>query len=212
MTAFGPQSANYTTTRPGSDAVVSGGTDTWFKDCSGIGVMDGTIPTASWFNTVTANLRTAVSSAGVTLDDTDDTMVWQAMQAAAAAAVSALTASRGVERDGDDFQLTVGQGVDPALVAAGIDPLNDLVVVYDASGTVISESTVYNLLKSALTGIDGITFNDAAGTITGTVWQQSASATPPAAPNAGDEWFDTDTDELFKAVNDGVGIRWVQIA
>ena len=212
MTAFGPQSANLTTTRPAGDAVVSAGIDTWFQDCSAAGVLDGTIPTASWFNVVTANLRTAATNAGVTLDDTDDTMIWQAMQAAAANAIALLTASRGVERDTNDFQLTVGQGVDPSLAAAGISALNDKVILFDASGNSIAESTIYEMVKAALGNITGLTFTDATGVLSGAVPTHTASATPPAAPNVGDTWWDTDTDELFKRTNDGANDIWIKTA
>jgi len=81
-TALGPQSPNFTTTRPALDAVVSA-VDTWFKDCSAAGAADGTILSASWLNVILAQLRTAVTSAGIALSDADDTMLWQAIQKAA---------------------------------------------------------------------------------------------------------------------------------
>lgn len=211
MTAFGPQSANYTTTRPATDAVASGAADTWFKNCSGAGVMDGTIPTASWFNTVTGNLRHAATAAGVALDDTDDTMIWQAMQAAAATALGNLTASRGVARDTNDFQLTVGQGVDPVLTSAGIDPLNDKVIIFDASGTAVAEGTVYNLIKSVLSGIAGITFNDATGSIVGAAPRHFAQSGEPAGVNVHDTWWDTDSDVEYRRTTDGANTFWKAI-
>ena len=102
MTAFGPQSANYTTTRPAADTVVSGATDTWCTDCSAAGATDGTILSASFFNVFIANMRTAVSSAGVTLDGTNDSMLWQAMQAAAPTITTAAAPSA-TAKLGDKF-------------------------------------------------------------------------------------------------------------
>lgn len=81
-TAIGPQSPNYTVTRPALDPVVSGGADTWFANCSAPGAKDGTIVDADWLNTITDQLRTAIRTAGVTLDGTNSSMLWQAMQAA----------------------------------------------------------------------------------------------------------------------------------
>jgi len=78
-TAFGPQTPFYATTLPTPDPVVETA-DTWFKNCSAAGVPDGTVRSASWYNIVTGNLRTACVSAGITLDDTDHTMLWQAIQ------------------------------------------------------------------------------------------------------------------------------------
>lgn len=212
MTAFGPQSANYTTTRPPTDAAVSAGVDTWFKDCSGVGVMDGTIPTASWFNVMIAQMRTAATNAGVTTDDTNDAMLWQSMLKAGETAAGTLTASRGIERDSDNFQMTIGSGSDPVLTMAGIDPLNDLVVIYDDSGNAIAETNVHNLVSAALAGVVGLDRDAGAGTISGTVTKQTVGAAPPAGANPGDTHFDTDTDELFMRVSVGAGDRWIQIA
>lgn len=81
QTAFGPQGPNYATTRPPHDPKASAGIDTWFKNCSAAGAKDGTFATADFFNVIIGNLRYLVRTAGVTLDDYDDTMLWQAIQA-----------------------------------------------------------------------------------------------------------------------------------
>lgn len=86
-TAFGPQGPDYTTTRPATDTQQTT-VDTWCKDCSGVGMNDGTVFTASMMNVLLANLRYAVRQAGVTLADTDDTMLWNAMLGAATGGVA----------------------------------------------------------------------------------------------------------------------------
>lgn len=83
QTAFGPQGPNYATTRPPADPEASSGVDTWFKNCSAAGARDGTFATAAFFNTMIANLRYLCRTAGVSLSDTDDTMVYEAVQAIA---------------------------------------------------------------------------------------------------------------------------------
>jgi hypothetical protein len=79
VTAFGPQGPNYTLTRPPHDPKASAGIDTFFKNCSAAGAKDGTFATADFFNVTIANLRYLCRTAGVTLDDLDDTMLWQAV-------------------------------------------------------------------------------------------------------------------------------------
>lgn len=81
-TAFGPQGPYYTTVRPPADPKASGGADTWFKNCTAAGAKDGTFATADFFNVHIANLRYLVRTAGVVLDDSDDTMLYQAVRAA----------------------------------------------------------------------------------------------------------------------------------
>lgn len=81
FTAFGPQGPNYTTTRPPRDPKASAGLDTWFKNCSAAGAKDGTFATADFFNVTIGNLRYLCREAGITLDDLDDTMVYQAVLA-----------------------------------------------------------------------------------------------------------------------------------
>jgi hypothetical protein len=87
MTAFGPQSANrlVQVARPAPDATATGLLDTWFQDCTSAAANDGTVVSASWLNTVTAQLRTAVRTAGITLNEADDTMLYDAIVAIAAA-------------------------------------------------------------------------------------------------------------------------------
>lgn len=79
MTSIGPQSPNFATVRPTTDAPVSGGVDTFFVDCSGPGVKDGTVVTASFLNILLVQLREAIRGRGITLDDADDNMLLKAI-------------------------------------------------------------------------------------------------------------------------------------
>lgn len=79
-TAFGPQGPNYATVRPPADPQASGGTDTWFQNCSAAGAKDGTFATADFFNVSVGNLRYLVRTAGIPLDDTDDAMAYKAVK------------------------------------------------------------------------------------------------------------------------------------
>lgn len=73
-TGFGPLGPRAVTARPPADADSYGGVPTWFRDCSGAGRADGTVPTASFFNFLLGNLRYAADKAGVmvTNDQTPD--------------------------------------------------------------------------------------------------------------------------------------------
>ena len=75
---IGPASDQSVTTRPGR-IITRGTADTWFKDCSSSDANDGTSFGADFFNDVLAQLRTAMRSAGIVLDNADD-MLWRAMQ------------------------------------------------------------------------------------------------------------------------------------
>jgi hypothetical protein len=75
---LGPASDQSTTARP-ARSNVRGTTDTWFKDCSGPDIEDGTELPADWLNDVLAQLRTAFSSSGITRNNADD-MLWRAIQ------------------------------------------------------------------------------------------------------------------------------------
>lgn len=83
QTAFGPQGPNYATVRPPADPKASAGIDTWFKNCSAAGAKDGTFATADFFNVTLGNLRYLVRHSGISLDDADDTMVYNAVQSIA---------------------------------------------------------------------------------------------------------------------------------
>jgi len=113
LTSFGPQSVNYATVRPATNPQVSGGIDTWFQDCTAAGASDGTIVTASWLNMVTANLRKAVNDSGIALDDSDS-MLYDAI---AAISADVYTASKGVQRVGNDIRLAVGSNTLPVMTA-----------------------------------------------------------------------------------------------
>lgn len=116
-TAFGPQGPNYATTRPAADPEASGGTDTWFVNCSAAGAKDGTFATASFFNVIVGNLRYLVRTAGITLATLDDTMVWQAVKAIVDAEIGLhLKARRGIAIDVDGYIVsTLGDGSRPVL-------------------------------------------------------------------------------------------------
>ena len=89
---YGPQAANYTTARPTADTIVSS-LNTFFKDCTSAAAKDGTVVDASWLNMVTAQIRTAIANASITLDDTNDNQLWLAMQKAAVSAGVMFTAA-----------------------------------------------------------------------------------------------------------------------
>ena len=77
-TAIGPQSANFSTTRPALDPVVSSGAaDTWCVNCSTPGATDGTYLDADFFNVIIAQLRTAIRNGGIALTNADDYMLWE---------------------------------------------------------------------------------------------------------------------------------------
>lgn len=75
---LGPASDQSATTRPGR--IINRLTaDTWFKDCTDPDANDGTALGADFLNDSLAQLRTALRSSGIVLDNADD-MLWRAMQ------------------------------------------------------------------------------------------------------------------------------------
>jgi hypothetical protein len=121
-TAFGPQGPNYTTTRPPADPKASNGVDTWFKNCSKAGAKDGTFATADFFNVNLGNTRYLVRTAGIELDDIDDTMVYRAVKKIANDELNNnlyafLRARKGVKINPVDhyIELTLGDGSLPVL-------------------------------------------------------------------------------------------------
>ena len=82
---FGPLGPRAAASRPAADADAYT-IQTWFKNCSAPGAADGTVPTASWFNTIIGNLVYAAAEAGVLLDNdqspTGDPYLWNIIQAA----------------------------------------------------------------------------------------------------------------------------------
>jgi hypothetical protein len=76
---LGPASDNAVTSRP-ARTIVRGPSDTWFKDCTDPDAEDGTTFPADFFNDILAQIRTALSSSGITRDGADD-MLWRAMRA-----------------------------------------------------------------------------------------------------------------------------------
>lgn len=83
---LGPANAvNSVTTEPG-DARVFGSADTFFKDCSSSTAQDGTAIGASWLNGILQQIRAFIRGAGITLDNTNDSMLLQAAQALIAGA------------------------------------------------------------------------------------------------------------------------------
>lgn len=69
---------NAVTSRP-SRTIIRGVTDTWAKDCSSPDADDGTSWPADIFNDLLAQMRVALRSSGIVLDNADD-MLWRAMQ------------------------------------------------------------------------------------------------------------------------------------
>ncbi len=94
---FGPLGPRASLTRPGPDADIYQGLQTWFKNCSSPGAADGTVPTASFFNHYIGNFVYAAAKAGVQLanDQSDDTYLWQIIQGAIAQALAQLAATGG---------------------------------------------------------------------------------------------------------------------
>lgn len=212
MTALGPQGPNYSTTRPARAAQASGGVDTWHKDATDPSTKDGTQLDADWFNDITAQLRTAITTAGVTLDATNDSMTWEAMQAAATQALATLTASRGINKVGTDFQLDLGAATNGTLATATVDRITDTLPVWDASASQVKEMAVYEIVKSVLQNVPGAVFNDLTGEITFNGTKHTVASSPPAGDTFGDTWFDTATDTLCMWTNDGASSFWIQIA
>lgn len=109
-TAFGPQGPNFSLVRPPGDPDTSGVTDTWFINCSAPGAKDGTYATADFFNVFVGNLRYAVRTAGVPLDDTDDAMLYKAIKAIVDAEIAAFLLDKLIGRRG--VRKVVGTGLD----------------------------------------------------------------------------------------------------
>ncbi len=89
---FGPLGPRAVTSRPAADPDTYSNARTWFKNCSAPGAADGTVPTASFFNHLIANLNFAADEAGVVVDNdqAEDGYLWEIMQAAAAAGAATL--------------------------------------------------------------------------------------------------------------------------
>lgn len=87
LLGYGSNAPNVVTTRP-ADSRVFGGVDTYGKDCSSPGAGDGTGILAGFMNGMLGQLRALIRGNGQTLalapviteDNTDDTMVLQAIQ------------------------------------------------------------------------------------------------------------------------------------
>ena len=81
-TALGPQSANFTTTRPPRNSPVSA-VDTWFQDCTSAAALDGTVFDQDFFNGLVAQLRQAVYGRAIPIvTQGDDTLLLQAITSA----------------------------------------------------------------------------------------------------------------------------------
>lgn len=126
----GPKGTNFSLTRPSGEPDVSGGVQTWFKDCTSALTRDGTVPTASWFNDMLAQLRTAIISSGVSQDLNDD-MLWRSMQAAAA---TVLQARRGLIVNAGYVENNLGNLSD--ISSATLAPTLDRLSLYDASDAI----------------------------------------------------------------------------
>ncbi len=94
MTGFGPLGANAATIRPAADADAYGA-QTYFQNCSSATASDGTVPTASWFNHISAQFVFAAGQAGVAITNdqsaAQDSVLWDVIQAAITAAIGANT-------------------------------------------------------------------------------------------------------------------------
>lgn len=76
---LGPASAANSVTVEPADARTFGGSDTWFKDCSSPTASDGTAVGASLLNAWLAQLRNAIRGTGITVDNTDNSMLLKAI-------------------------------------------------------------------------------------------------------------------------------------
>ena len=215
MTAIGPQSPNYSTTRPTSDTDVETANDTWLVDCTAAGANDGTVITELGGNAVEPARREAIRDSGITLDNTNDKMLYQAIQAAVQQWWTAnVTASEGIRIVGNDIQSNLGDGIRTQLAVPGdVDPVNDLWWVYDASATAHVESNIYNAVAAVLAPNTDAVFNGTTGTITlSKTGNLTIASTPPGTPALTDLWYDTDDDILYQRVNDGTTDFWLDIS
>lgn len=211
-TSFGPQGPNYATTRPATRAQVSGGSDTWAKDCSAAGAKDGSILDASFFNIFIANMRSVVRAGGVPLDDGDD-MLKSAIEAIITQKLTGVfTGDDGVRLDGTTFKLAVGAGSLPVLDSNTLSPASDLIGVFGKNAGEHSETTVYQAIKSViLPSSTGVEFNDANGTVTVKGITHTIDSSAPTTATLGDEWYHPATDRLFKYCSDGSSFFWREI-
>lgn len=93
MAGWGPLGPRAATSRPAADVDTYAGVQTWFKNCSAPGALDGTVPTASWFNLLVGNLLYASTQAGVTIANdqsaSSDDWLWEIIQNAITARLAA---------------------------------------------------------------------------------------------------------------------------
>jgi hypothetical protein len=77
---FGPQTANAVTTKPSNTAVQRyGALQTWFKDCSGPGASDGTVPDAAFYNRIVGALDYIIAASGASGIAGDDSFLYRAI-------------------------------------------------------------------------------------------------------------------------------------
>lgn len=77
---FGPQTANAVTSKPNNTAVQRyGGRQTWFKDCSGPGASDGTVPDAAFYNRIVGALDYIIGASGASGVAGDDSFLYRAI-------------------------------------------------------------------------------------------------------------------------------------
>lgn len=77
---FGPQTANAVTTKPNNTSIQRyGGVQTWFKDCSGPGASDGTVPNAAFYNRIVGALDYICGASGVSGLAGDDSLLYRAI-------------------------------------------------------------------------------------------------------------------------------------
>ena len=91
-------------------------------------------------------------------------------------------------------------------------PVNDRgsPVVYEPNDIVTFEGGSYKALRRN-TYLDGSPKNEGFWEPLMQSISHTAGETPPTSPNEGDEWYDTINGKLFKYLNDGNSVQWVEI-
>ena len=145
----GANTTGATSTRPTDSRTVST-PDLWFKDCTSPSANDGTVLVAGFLNQVKAQIATAIRSAAVTEDNSDDAMLWKAIQAAAASGSVRIV-----------YGLTAGAAnaytLAPSPVFASLSALTGVpcFIRFNAANTGASTLAVNSLTALSITRLDG---------------------------------------------------------
>jgi len=148
-TSFGPQGPNYALARPATNAQVSRGVDTWFVNCRTPTSGDGTHADASFLNVIIGNLRYAVGTSGVPLDDSDN-MLYDAILATVTNAIADLSGGA---------HITISP---PALTATVVG------VAFSQTLTASGGVAPYTFAVTAGALPSGLSLNSSTGVISGT--------------------------------------------